>query len=231
MNIKIGIIENEKEHIDSLRKALLQWEHKYSTNLNISVLKTDLDLLSQTPLNYHLIFLDIQLDTVTGIEIAQILRKEGFHGEIVFLTAYREYVFEGYNVRALNYYLKPVSYDDVESCLNYIRDKLWDSSYIYRHQSTIINILYQDILFFSSCNQYIEIHTSNKTYKQATSLKTLITYLPAQFIRCHRTAIVNIYHVEKLEKKDIYLSDGTILPISNTYLTEIREVFLRHLRK
>ena len=173
MKINICIIENELAHTNNLIETLRQWEKQNQMELEITSFFSGSTILEDNMWNYHILFLDIELEDYSGIEIAQTLRANHYKGEIVFLTSYREYVFEGYNVHALNYFLKPVTYQQVDFCLQYIKNNFTDSDFIYRHHNNMIKIPYNDILYFSSSNQYTEIHTVTSTYKQAEALKNI----------------------------------------------------------
>lgn len=80
-----------------------------------------------------------------------------YHGIIVFLTAFRGYVFRGYEVRALNYLLKPVKENTLFLCLDEIAKELSNNTYIYRNKREIVSIPYTDILTFSSRLHYVDI--------------------------------------------------------------------------
>lgn len=231
MEIKICIIEDEAQFQISLQKLIEEWGEKNDVIPVISVDSSGKNLTHKNCVDYHIIFLDIQLKEMTGIEAAHKLRAMNYKGEIVFLTAYREYVFEGYSVHALNYFLKPIRYEEVDYCLQFVKNQLSASYFTYRYHSDIIKIPYNDILYFSSNNQYVEIYTLISTYRQINTLKKILTYLPEQFMQCHRTIIVNIQHIEKLIGKEIYLFNGTQLPISNTYLKKIQIQFLHYIRE
>ena len=119
MKIHVCIIEDEEQYSSLLKEMLRKWQDENSVVLSISLFSSGKDFLAGKELCFDLIFLDIQLGGCSGIEIARRMREQGYEGEIVFLTAYQEYVFEGYNVRALNYFLKPIRYEQLDSCMQY----------------------------------------------------------------------------------------------------------------
>lgn len=227
--MKLCIIENELSHANHLLQILHRWEVQNGCSLKTDVFTSGECLLSKKVFDYHAIFLDIQLNGLTGIEIAKRLRERQYQNELIFLTAYREYVFEGYDVHACNYILKPATYEKIDSCMQYLKEKLNDSHFIYRYKNTIAKIPYHKILYFTSRNQYTEIVTKENAYKQAEPLKNILKSLPVQFVQCHRTLIVNIQQIHSLQGKNIYLSTGELLPVSNTYLNTLQNAFLQHI--
>ena len=96
---------------------------------------------------------------INGIEVAKRLRKEGCTRPILFLTAFREYVFYGYDVRAMHYLIKPVEKEALFLCLDEIAADLKGSFYLYRNKGEIIHIPYQEIITFSGNRHYIDILT------------------------------------------------------------------------
>ena len=133
MKIHVCIIEDEEQYSSLLKEMLRKWQDENSAVLSISLFSSGKDFLAGKETGFDLIFLDIQLGGCSGIEIARRMRVQGYEGEIVFLTAYQEYVFEGYNVRALNYFLKPIRYEQLDSCMQYVTRRLSASCFICRH--------------------------------------------------------------------------------------------------
>jgi len=161
-----------------------------------------------------------------GLALAQSLRKNNYHGSIIFLTSYKEYVFQGYDVQALHYLLKPIREDDIRKCMNVVLQLTRDNNYIFQYNNQTLKIPYHQILYFSSANHYIEIYTVEGVQMHKATLADILNNLPYEFTKCHRSILVNMSHVEKIVKNEIYLSNGNKLPISNTYLEQVRTTFL-----
>lgn len=163
------------------------------------------------------------------MDIAKQLRKDGFCGNIIFLTAFSEYVFDGYHVQALDYLLKPISQNKLEQCMNPILRNMQGSYHVYKTKTETIKIPYNKILAFTSFRHYVDIITQPNDnqvfFRQKITLKNLQNQLPKEFVRCHRTVIVNMNKVMRLTNKDITLSDNSIYPVSESYLEHVREVF------
>ncbi len=227
--MKLCILEDEKQHRELLLRMLQRWERENQHTLFIDSYTSGEELMEKEEWNYHVIFLDIQLEAMNGMETARMLRERGYQNDLVFLTAFREYVFEGYEVQALNYLLKPVEYGKLALCMGYLKEKIQDEYFVYRYRNEVAQIPFRKILYFSSSNHSTDIVTADRTYKQAEPFKSVRKRLPKQFIQCHRTIMVNMYHVMKLQGKEIFLTNREQLPVSVTYLQNIRNAFLRHL--
>lgn len=228
--MKLCILENHETHKNHLLALLHRWEKEHGVPLKIDCFSDGKALLAADTSDYDLIFLDIQLADMTGLQVAQALRARGFSRDLVFLTAYREYVFEGYNVQALNYLIKPADYAKLDACLSHVQEKMKNACYSYTYRGTVMLIPYRDIRYIESSGHHIDIVTADRTLLQSISFKSVVCQLPGNFIRCHRTLIVNLHHVQKIDGKTLFLKGGTVLPVSNTYLDAVREAFLRFLK-
>ncbi|MPM25616.1 Transcriptional regulatory protein BtsR [bioreactor metagenome] len=144
------------------------------------------------------------------------------------MTAFSEYVFEGYDVQALNYLLKPITYDKLCKVLGYVSEKLGEDRYTLRDKGDIIQIPYSQIIYFSSSNHYTHIITTRGNHRQLEHIKNIQARLPARFIFCHRTVIVNLEHVTMLKGRELMLSNKTAVPVSQTYLQEVRSRLLSY---
>lgn len=223
MEIKVGIIENEKMYADSLTELLNRWVDENGASIQYKVCPKGEDILNQTVLDYSILFIDIQLDGINGVEVAQILRRKNYTGEIVFLTAYTEYVFDGYEVQALNYILKPIFYEKLKKCMDAAIKSIQNDHYTFRNRDIVERIPFNNILYISSNRHHMEIITAQKNYRHLISIKDILKHLPSQFVQCHRTLIINIDHIQKLDGLIVIMQDKVSLPVSTTYLEQVRK--------
>lgn len=185
----------------------------------------------------QILFSDIELKTdlsdsqpgaySNGMKACIALRRNGFKGEIIFLTAFKEYVFEGYDVQALSYILKPIQNDALYQCMNrYIA--LHCSDYYYYHKGDcIIQIPYNDIISISRIGHDCAIQTVDSFHTQRIALKSLEDHLPAQFLRCHKSCIINVFHIKSLSGTNLRLSNNKTQTVGRNYLEDIRKALLR----
>ncbi|MFD2562388.1 LytR/AlgR family response regulator transcription factor [Aquimarina rubra] len=170
------------------------------------------------------IFLDIQMPELKGTDFAKMIPTTT---EIIFTTAYSEYALEGFELNALDYLLKPITFDRFLAAVHKIKKGL---------QPTILNetitiksgydlhkIKYRDILYLESDSEYVIYHTDNRKIMSHQTLKLLEETLPANiFMRVHRSFIVNRNKVTALKGKDLFLSEIKI-PVSSTYHEQVKE--------
>lgn len=226
--MKFAIVENESFHVENLKKLMQRWTLEHQTIIDIESYQNGEDFLDSSFETFDLVFLDIQMEGIDGMVTAHKLRDKGFHGQIVFLTAYSEYVFEGYDVQALNYLMKPVPYKKIAKCIDYVASKLNDDHYNFREHDVVKQIAYSKIIYFTSASHYTHIITTEGTFFQREGLQSVFSHLPSRFVFCHRTVVVNMEHVAKLKGRDLVLSNKKTVPISRTYLKGIRSALLSY---
>lgn len=228
MKMNITILEDQPLETERLKTQLQTWSTQNNFPIEIKAYSSGETYLEQRncldefP---NVFFLDIQMGKLSGIDIAKKLRKEGYRGYIIFLTAFREYVFHGYEVHALNYLLKPIKPEPLRLCLEEIAKDLTGSSYLYRTKQEIIRIPYRDILCFSSSLHYVDILTVSGNYCQYSTLNSIIEHLPQEFIRTHRSYIVNMAHIYKISGNSISLSNNMTVQISRSYAKDVLNAF------
>ena len=171
-----------------------------------------------------LLFLDIRMPSVSGIRFARQIPKELM---VIFTTAYSEYAVEGFNVNALDYLLKPFTFDRFLQAVNKARDfhKFYHNhetaieQYLFvRADYSLVKIMLEDILFIEGLDDYLKIHlVGRKPVVARMTMKNMLEKLPEKdFIRVHRSFIVPLSRIEKVRNKMIYIADKTI-SIGNSY--------------
>lgn len=229
--LNVIIIEDNEIHAAELQRILEEWGEQNKICISVRRYLCGEDFFSEKYEENELFFIDIQLTSMNGIDIAKRLRRDGFCGDIVFLTAFSEYVFEGYHVRALDYLLKPISKAKLELCMKPILKDMERAAHVYKTKTEMIKIPYNMILAFASFQHYVDIITQERAtqtcYRQKITLKKLQSQLPEEFVRCHRTMIVNMNKVIRLTRKDVTLSNGSVYPVSAGYLEQVQNAFLK----
>ena len=204
------------------------------------------ELLKQEQVD--LLFVDINMPDINGIDFVRGLTDPPL---VIFTTAYSEYALEGFRLNAVDYLLKPFSFDDFsraaeKACslreLHRMRDERAASvstiesideasdnnDYISIKSDYKVNLVrYNDIIYIESVGEYIRLHLKDGS-KLTTlfRLKNMETELPQKnFMRVHRSYIVNIDYVSSFARGKIYLSNGDYVPISLNYRDTFREHF------
>ncbi len=178
----------------------------------------------------ELLFLDIQMPEISGLEFANLLPKRT---RIVFTTAFDRYAIEGYKTGAIDYLLKPISYDKFLFAVNKaiewfsVVDKqqlLSRDRFIYvKSEYKLLRINFDDILYVEGLKDYIKVYISGaKPVMSLMNMKKLEDYLPQpQFQRVHRSFIVNMAKVEMIDRGRIVV-DNVFIPVSESYKEKVQ---------
>lgn len=176
---------------------------------------------------YDALFFDIVLPGISGMEAAKAVRVNGYAGIIIFTTSHEQFVYEGYEAEAFRYLLKPVNDSDIEICVKRILHNQEKNSLVYSFGKKQYSIDYDEISYISSYGHYITFHTSQENYEWKHSLKELEPVLPEQFVRCHRSFIVNLDYLRKIEGRKIVLKDNTVIDVASGYLECVRKTLIQ----
>ena len=175
-----------------------------------------------------LIFLDVNMPEMSGVQFYQSLKNPP---PLVFTTAYNEYAVDGFDLNALDYLVKPISKERfdkaVEKVLEYylLRNVQSASAYLFiRCDHSNHKVYFDEIVYIEALDDYVKIYRKNKPLLVArASLKNMLTQLPEnQFIRVHRSFVVNTSHLDSIAQKTIQIG-GAEIPIGDTYKQNINK--------
>ena len=178
-----------------------------------------------------ILLIDINMPDITGIELVRSLDKKPI---VIFTTAYKNFAFEGFELQALDYLLKPIDFDRFSKAIdkaidyykyktNTISDKNQASLYVYS-EYRMVKIDLNDIEYIESMEDYVKIHRHNlSTILTLMPLKKILEKLPVdEFRRIHRSYIVAVNKVKAIQHRKAYMAE-TQLPISDSYADFIKD--------
>ena len=143
----------------------------------------------------------------------------------------REYVFRGYDVRALHYLLKPITQENLSVCMDkYLTIHAGDFYYFHK-ENDIVKIRYYDMILIRKEKHDAVIQMKNMAYAERVSLGEMEKRLPPQFVRCHKSYIINIMYVDSIVGSLIYMADGTQIVAGRKYLADVRKELLDFAQK
>jgi DNA-binding LytR/AlgR family response regulator len=175
-----------------------------------------------------LVFLDIQMDNLTGIEMLEIIEPKP---RVILTTAYDEYALKGYELNVYDYLLKPFSFDRflkaVEKVYNHYRDNApvipnETNNFIFlKTEYRLEKVNFDDILFIESRGDYLYIILKQTKILTLMTMKNLADMLPAgKFLRVHKSWLVSMDKIDAIEHGRIRIKDA-VIPIGETYRNEV----------
>ncbi len=222
MKINCVIIDDEKFAIDSLVNYCNQIELIHVAETFTDPYKALHYLESNTP---DLVLLDIQMPEISGIQIANDLKDRIL---FVFTSAHSQYAINGFNLNAVDYLLKPISFERFTEAVEKVKAKysaqnptsllISESNYItvkVEYSNVLVEI--EDILYIEAMDNYCRIFTGKKTITTLLSLKKLAMLLPeTEFIRIHKSYVVSRSKISRFTKDYVVVASKT-LPIGRVY--------------
>lgn len=185
-----------------------------------------------------LVFLDIQMPGINGMEFAKTLSKNIL---IIFTTAYAEYALESYEVDAIDYIVKPIEKERfqkaVSKAMSYHSllvaedkhsqiEKISTDYFFIRADRKIFKLIFTDVLFVQGLDNYVIIHTTEKKIIAAMNVKGIHERLPVSiFVRVSKSYIINVQHIDSFDNNTVFIGKNEI-PIGNTFRGYFFDVYV-----
>lgn len=221
---------------ETLAQELIETHLTKISNINIiAKCHTAMDALQV--LNEHsidIMFLDIEMPDLTGIEFLKSLNKAPY---TILTTAYSEYSLESYELNVVDYLLKPIRFDRffkaINKVLTLLKGNISDDSqkpekevnndYIFvKSDYKAVKIHFNDIVYVESMQKYVKFHLINKEVTTLMSLSSLVDILPSSvFYKCQKSFIVNLSRIEGIDGNQFIMDSGNKVPISKSLKHEL----------
>ena len=166
-----------------------------------------------------LLFLDVEMPLINGISFLKALPNPP---KTIFTTAYKQYAFEGFELDAVDYLLKPFSYERFLKAVHKLQVPVTTQADVHtliiKDKTGLLNLKQQDIHYVEGCKDYVKIVTAEKTHVIYHTLKGILQRLNAlHFVQVHRSYLVNRIHIERILADTLVLSDQTFIPVGQVY--------------
>lgn len=218
--LNIAICDDEKDLVNSLKQVVGCYLELKGLDYKIHEFNSGEALLSKiTDTYFDIIFLDIEMSGLNGVETARKIRCNQNKSIIIFVTSYPDFVFQGYEVKALNYILKPYKKEKITDVLSSALEELNsmnDIFYTIQLKSGSHKINLTNTVYFASDKRKVCAVTTTDRIEFYSKLDELETELPNFFIRIHQRYLVNINYVSAVESNEAVVN-GQCLPVSRTY--------------
>ncbi len=185
-----------------------------------------------------LMFLDIQMPDITGLELLQTLKNPPM---VIFTTAYSEYALKGFDLDVIDYLLKPIDFQRFLKAANKAKDifelthseqpeadKVADDFIYIRADRQFVKIAFKDIRYIEGMKNYAMLHSTGGKYMTAISLQKIIEQLPdTQFARINKSYIVNVAYIQRIMLDFIVLDKNTEIPFGKAFQDEFITKFVK----
>lgn len=227
--IRIAICDDNTSLAHELEKQI---HHMPFHNIETDIFSSGSELLMQHSLHgkYNIILMDIEMPSVNGVETAIELRKTDSDAVLIFVTAYKEYVYQIFEVLPFRFLQKPVSnemlFRTMSDAINYINQQ--KNYFFFKKGSGNYQTPAKEILYFEAANRKIKLFTIDHTDTFYGKFRQLTEQLnPDYFLRVHTSFIINMDYITSFHEKEVILADKFYIPVSKKYKEQAR---LEHLK-
>lgn len=232
----IAIIEDEQVHSDLLVSYISEWGREKETAVSVQQYKNAKSFLFQwEDIHPDILFLDIRMPGMNGMELARKVREKNQDIVIVFTTGMTDYIQEGYEVEAMHYLLKPLEREKVEACLERAFVKRAAEEYILVHtdEQQIRKLPVKEINFIEAQSHKSVIKIAfGESLTVREGLSEIERMLEGKgFIKCHRSYICRLGNIHHIEKERVIFDDRSAAPVSRRMYQEVNQEFIKYFRK
>ena len=230
--LQLAVCDDERVFRSDLRKILGTELELCGIDYHISEFTSGEELIAGLKkADCQILFLDIEMKGIDGVEAARRLRETKRQMEIVFVTSYADFVFQGYEVRALNYILKPYEPEKIAAVLHTALEALdieAEKYYVIDQRGGSIRVPLSSVKYFSSDRRTVHAVTTEQEYTFYEKLSDLETELPDTFVRIHNRYLVRLKYLEAV-RQNTAVVDGEELPVSRSCKSGLSIAFAKYM--
>jgi len=232
--IHIAICDDEKYMSDTIKAMASEFFRRKNLKAVITQFSSGEELLKHDKI-IDILFLDIQMKNIDGMETAKKLRRREFKGFLIFITVLREMVFQAFEVQAYDYLVKPLE----EQQFNRTMERLFVSMQNAGGANLLVQrggesriISFEDIVFCEIIDRKVYLHLlSSEVIDFYDRIENLEAKLDSRFFRCHRSFLINLMYLKSYKNGTAYMEGGKEIPVSRLRGKEFSSVVLQYMKE
>lgn len=235
--MKIAVIEDEKAHRDLLVHYLDEWRRGQERAVVVETFASGESFWFryEEERDFDVLFLDIQMPGMNGMDLARKVRERDKDMVIVFATGVSDYLEEGYEVEALHYLIKPLSGEKVTHCMEKALERRRPERFVTLHAGEEIvkvgeeRINYVEARGRGCCIGRARVRQELEVRESLSELEELLD--PKEFMKCHRSYLCRIGNIRQIGREDVEFDDGSSIPVSRRLYSQVNQRFIAYFRR
>ena len=228
--MRIAICDDEKKIRELIKEGIPKYYFSNNIDFSIQTFESGRELLNSDLALIDVLFLDVDMPEMNGMEVARSIRERDKDMLIIFLTAYSEFVFESFKVDAFRYLVKPVQNHELTETLEAVYKKLsTPEEYLnFQFQNERFSIKYSDIIYVEGMRDKIWFYCNSGVYRWRGTIKGLNEKLKEKgFFQVHRSYILNMNKIQKYSSQMVLMEGGYEVPVSKYRMNEFKEEYIK----
>lgn len=232
--INVAICDDEKCISDKIEKMVKTFFGKKKVDISVLQYFSGEELLRGSK-DIDILFLDIGMQGIDGIETAKRLRANDYKGFLIFITILKEMVFRSFEVQPFDYLIKPVKEEQFEKTMERlffsINDREKANLLVQRgYESNIIS--FQDIVYCEIIDRKMYLHlNSDEVIDYYESIENLEKKLDERFFKCHRSYLINLNYLKSYKDNMAYMANGKEIPVSRLRSRDFSNAILQYMKE
>lgn len=230
--MKIAVCDDDKNELFQIVSALADYQLQRNIEFSYKPFDNSMELASNlSKERYDIYLLDVIMPGLNGIELAREIRSFDKAADIIFLTFSPEYAVESYTVKAANYLIKPVRNDHLFEALDDImrsRTEDLNSCLVLKTGIGIHKVRFSEIIYVEASNRKVIYYLNNDSQitcvEKFSSVCDLLLTRP-EFILAHRSFLVNMNYIHRIDTADMCLANGKCIPLAQRRISEIKRLY------
>ena len=234
MAIKIAVIDDQMTERETMKSYLTRMGNEEKQSFSVKYYTCSEEVLEDIEAKFDIMIFDIDMPGMNGMDAAREIRKRDKSVVIMFVTNVAQYAINGYEVDAVDYVLKPLSYYDFVMKINRALHKVSsnkDSSIVVDSLEGVCSLKVSEIVYVEVMLHYVIYHTKNGEYRSRSSMKDVEKELfTHSFRRCHKSYLVNLKYVKMIKTLEIEIEGDTVLPISRKWKNSFMQDYISYIK-
>ena len=233
--LKIAVCDDESYFREQAGGVLEEYAKQRGKDFQIEYFTSGEELLQANCSEYGMFCLDVEMSGMSGLEVAQTLRRNRIFAEVIFVTNHQEEAYRAFEVSALRYLLKPVKEEQLFRTMDLImkrREERERRLIVLNQGQKFLQVICDNIIYCETVDRKLKVHTTQKTYLVDNKINEVDKQLADRnFFRVHKSYLINLAFVQEHDQTTVTMLNGDVVYVSRLKLKAFKESFLAFLRK